>query len=115
MNIKVGDKVRWYDWEEDETKEFEVIKVYEDFALCSNEYSDAEIPFDELELVWGKYKLNLVILLNLKKEKMRNKDCRHSDEMDMRLKELEKSDRKYMDNVKGYKKPKHKTNYRKAM
>jgi hypothetical protein len=51
MNIKVGDKVRWYDWEEDETKEFEVIKVYEDFALCSNEYSDAEIPFDELELV----------------------------------------------------------------
>ena len=38
---------------------------------------------------------------------MRNKDWRHNDEMDMRLKELEKSDRKYMDDVKGYKKPKH--------
>ena len=40
---------------------------------------------------------------------------RHSDEMDMKLRELEISDRKYMDSVKGYKKPKHKTNYRKAM
>jgi hypothetical protein len=46
---------------------------------------------------------------------MRNKDWRHSDEMDMRLKELEKSDRKYMDSIKGYKNPKHKTNYRKAV
>lgn len=46
---------------------------------------------------------------------MRNKDWRHSDEIDMRLKELEKSDREYMDEVKNYKKPKHKTNYRKAM
>ena len=46
---------------------------------------------------------------------MRNKDLRRIDEIDMRLKELEKSDRKYMDSVKGYKKPKHKTNYRKAM
>ncbi len=46
---------------------------------------------------------------------MRNKDWRHSDEMDMRLKELEKSDRKYMDSVKGCKKTKHKTNYRKAI
>ena len=46
---------------------------------------------------------------------MRNKDWRHSDEMDMRLKELEKSDRKYMVSVKGRKKPKHKMNYRQAM
>lgn len=46
---------------------------------------------------------------------MRNKDLRRIDEIDMRLKELEKSDRKYTDNVKGYKKPKHKINYRKAM
>lgn len=46
---------------------------------------------------------------------MSKKDWRHCDEMDMRLKELEKSDRKYMDGVKGYKKPKHKTNYRKAV
>jgi len=46
---------------------------------------------------------------------MSKKDWRHNDEMSMKLKELEKSDRKYMDSVKGYKKPKHKTNYRNAM
>lgn len=46
---------------------------------------------------------------------MRNKDWRHSDEMDMRLKALEKADMEYMDEVKNRKKPKHKTNYRKAM
>lgn len=46
---------------------------------------------------------------------MKNKDWRHNNEMDMRLKELEMSDRKYMDSVKGYKKPKHKMNYRQAM
>ena len=46
---------------------------------------------------------------------MSKKDWRHSNEMDMRLKELEKSDRKYMDSAKGYKKPKHKTNYKKVV
>ena len=46
---------------------------------------------------------------------MSKKDWRHCDEMDMRLKELEKSDRKYMDGVKGYKKPKYKNNYRKVV
>lgn len=38
-----------------------------------------------------------------------------NNEMTMRLKELEKSDREYMDNAKSHKKPKHKTNYRKAV
>lgn len=46
---------------------------------------------------------------------MRNKDWRHSDEMDMRLKALEKADMEYMDEVKCRKKPKHKMNYRQAM
>ena len=46
---------------------------------------------------------------------MSKKDWRHSNEMDMRLKELEKSDRKYMDSVKDYKKLKHKTNYKKVV
>lgn len=46
---------------------------------------------------------------------MRNKDLRCSNGIDMRLKELEKSDREYMDDNKRNKKPKHKTNHRKAM
>ena len=40
---------------------------------------------------------------------------RHSDEMSMKLRELEMSDREYMDDIKPHKNPKHKTNYRKAM
>ncbi len=46
---------------------------------------------------------------------MRNKDWRHSDEMDMRLKALEKADKEYMDEAKTRKKPKHKMKYRQAM
>lgn len=46
---------------------------------------------------------------------MRNKDWRHSDEMDIRLKALEKADMEYMDEVKNHKKPKHKMKYRQAM